>query len=92
MSLHIKRGWGINKFMVRTKKAIERVLILCILAFMALMLARYLQSRVNQRLIRSAEKLLNRLSVLRREVTIGKFREIIELDFQSQPWEWALLL
>ena len=78
--------------MVRTKKAIERVLILCILAYMALMLARYLQSRVNQRFIRSAEKLLHQFSILRKEVTIGKLREAIELDFQSQPWKWVSLL
>ena len=89
---YLKRGWGINKFMVRTKKAIERVLILCVLAFMALMLTRYLQSRINQRFIHSAGKLLHRFSVLRKEVTIGKLREAIELDFQSQPREWVSFL
>jgi len=89
---YLKRGWGLDKFMTRTKKAINRALTFCTLAFMSLMLIWCIQNRQNQRFILSARALILHLSVLRKELTVGKLKEAIEIDFRVCPWKWAFLL
>lgn len=85
---YLKRGWGIDNFMVRTKRAIERALIFCNLAFMSSMLLMYMSSRRTHNFSESAEKILHHLSVLKK-LTVGKLREAVHLDFSYRLPEWA---
>jgi len=89
---YLKRNWGLDKFMIRSKKAINRALIFCTLSFMSLMLIWCIKNRQNQRFILSAKALILRLSVLGKKLTVGKLREAMEIDFRVCPWKWAPFL
>lgn len=85
---YLKRGWGIDNFMVRTKRAIERALIFCNLAFMSLMILMYMSQKETHNFSESAEKILRHLSVLKK-LTVGKLREAVSLDFSYHLPGWA---
>lgn len=87
---YLKRDWGIDNFMVRTKRAIERALIFCNLAFMSLMLLMYMSPRDTHNFSESAEKILRHLSILKK-LTVGKLREAVYLDFSYHLPGWAAL-
>ena len=87
---YLKRGWGIDNFMVRTKRAIERPLIFCNLAFISLMLLMYMNPKETHNFSESAEKILRHLSVLKK-LTVGKLREAVSLDFSYHLPKWAAL-
>jgi len=87
---YLKRGWGIDNFMVRTKRAIERALIFCNLAFMGLMFLMYVSPRDTHNFSESAEKILHHLSILKK-LTVGKLREAVYLDFLCHLPKWAAL-
>jgi len=89
---YLKRNWGLDKFMTRSKKAIDRALIFCTLAFMSLMLIWCIKNRQNQRFILSARALILQLSVLGKKLTVGKLKEAMEIDFRVCPWKWAPFL
>ena len=86
---YLKRGFGLDNFMVRAEKSINRVLFFCALAFMALTLVLY---TVKAKISRFAKRILYKLSVCPKNLTVGKLREALSLDFQDHPKKWVLLL
>jgi len=87
---YLKRGFGIDEFMVRAKTSINRILSLCALAFIALILAFYAKSKTG--IGRFAMRILYKLSDPPRELTIGKLREALALDFEEYRKRWVFLL
>lgn len=85
---YLKRGWGIDNFMMRTKRDIERALIFCNLAFISLMLLMYMSRKKTHNFSESAEKILRHLSVLKK-LTVGKLREAVSLDFSYHLPGWV---
>lgn len=80
------KSWGLGRFMVRTFKAIERLLWIVAVAYALAVLV--LRSEQAARLREQAVTLLKRLSVVGRRLTLGKLVEAIGLDFNKHRRAW----
>jgi len=86
---YLKRGFGLDDFMVRAKTSISRILFLCSLAFISLTILLY---KAKYSIVRFAQRILYKFSVCPKKLTIGKLREALSLDFQNYPKKWKALL
>lgn len=80
-------AWGQDSFMVRSWKAIDRLLWSVALAYALLVLA--LQDAKMAPVRRQVVALLKCLSVVGRRLTVGKIAEAIGLDFNLHRRAWA---
>jgi hypothetical protein len=80
------KGWGLERFMVRSWTAIERLLWAVALAYAILVLA--LRDGTLTLLHDQAMTLLKRLTVLGRRLTVGKLAEAIGLDYTRHRRAW----
>ena len=83
------KGWGLDRFMVRSWQAIDRLLWIFPLAYLLLRLAQ--RSPTLARFRSQATVLLKRLAVLGRRLTVGKLAQAIGLDFTRHTRAWARL-
>lgn len=81
------KAWGLDRFMVRRFKAIERLLWVVAVAYALAVLALY-ESRL-ERFRQQAIQVLRRLTVIGRQLTIGKLAEAIALDYGSHARAWS---
>jgi hypothetical protein len=81
------KAWGLGRFMVRRWQAIDRLLWLVAVAYALLVVAA--RDGPLAILRDQAERLLKRLAVLGRRLTVGKLAEAIGLDFQRHRRAWA---
>jgi hypothetical protein len=81
------KAWGLGRFMVRRWQAIDRLLWLVAVAYALLVVA----TRDGPLAIfrDQASRLLKRLAVLGRRLTVGKLAEAIGLDYQRHRRAWA---
>ena len=86
-AFEMMHSWGQERFMVRSWKAIDRLLWIVALAYVLAVLA--LQDGKMGSLRRQATALLRQLSVLGRHLTVGKLAEAIGLDFNKHHRAWA---
>ena len=80
------KAWGLEHFMVRGWKAIERLLWIVAIAYGLVVLARY-DAKLGC-LREQAVKLIKELAVLGRRLTVGKLAEAIGLDFIKHQRAW----
>ncbi len=80
------KAWGLERFMVRTWCAIDRLLWIVALAYALVVLALY--DRRLARLGAQATALLWQFTVLGRHLTPGKLAEAIGLDYSRHPRAW----
>jgi hypothetical protein len=83
------KGWGLDRFMVRSWQAIDRLLWIFTLAYVLLLLAQ--RSPALKRFRAQATVLLKRRAVLGRRLTVGKLAQAIGLDFTRHSRAWARL-
>jgi hypothetical protein len=81
------KGWGLGRFMVRAWQAIDRLLWIVAVAYVLLVLALRAPSLTILR--EQAIRLLKRLAVLGRRLTVGKLAEALGLDFNRHRRAWA---
>jgi hypothetical protein len=81
------KAWGLGRFMVRSWLAIDRVLWLVAVAYALLVVAA--RDGPLAILREQAERLLKRLAVLGRRLTVGKLAEAIGLDDHRHRRAWA---
>jgi hypothetical protein len=81
------KAWGLERFMVRSWRAIDRLLWIVALAYALVVLA--LQERRLGRLRIQATALLREWTVLGRRLTPGKFAEALGLDFSRHRRAWT---
>jgi len=81
------KGWGLDAFMVRSWQAMERLLWTVAVAYALMALA--LKHKRFVRLRLQAIAVLKCLTVLNRQLTVGKLAEAIGLDFLGHPRSWA---
>lgn len=84
--------WGLERFMVRGWKAIERLLWLVAIVYSLVVAARY--DAQLEGLRQQVVKLIKELAVLGRKLTVGKLAEAFGLDFtrHHRAWKSAWLL
>jgi len=87
--LEVLKGWGLEKFMVRKWEGIERACWLMMLAYLILIAALILKRLRSLR--NEAVKLLKKLSVIKGQLTLGKLREAIGLDWEEHRRAWRNL-
>ena len=80
-------AWGQDSFMVRTWKAIDRLLWIVALAYALMVLV--LQDAKMASFRKQAVAVLKCLSVVGRRLTVGKIAEAIGLDFNKHHRAWA---
>lgn len=80
------KAWGLERFMVRKFKAIERLLWVIAVAYALAVLA-LCEARL-QHFRQQAIQVLRRLTVVGRRLTPGKLAEAIGLDFASHRRAW----
>lgn len=80
------KAWGLERFMVRDWKAIERLLWIVAIAYALAVLARY--DAKLEGLRKQAVKLIKELAVLGRRLTVGKLAEAFGLDFTRHHKAW----
>jgi hypothetical protein len=80
------KAWGLERFMVRGWKAIERLLWLVAIVYSLVVLARYDAKLKSLR--EQAVKLIKELAVLGRRLTVGKLAEAFGLDFTRHQRAW----
>ncbi len=80
------KGWGLERFMVRSWTAIDRRLWAVALAYALLVLA--LHEGLLTLLLVLARALLKCLAVLGRRLTVGKLAEAIGLDYARHRRAW----
>lgn len=88
-AFELLKGWGLDRFMVRSWQAIDRLLWIFTVAYALLLLA--LRTPALARLCAQAIALLKRLAVLGRRLTVGKLAQAIGLDFIRHSRAWARL-
>jgi hypothetical protein len=81
------KAWGLERFMVRTWQAIDRLLWIVALAYALVLLA--LHDQRLARLRQQAGSLLWQWAVLGRRLTPGKLAEAIGLDFTRHRRAWS---
>jgi Transposase DDE domain len=81
------KAWGLERFMVRAWRAIDRLLWIVALAYALLVLA--LHDPRLTRLCQQASALLWQLTVLGRHLTPGKLAEALGLDFVRHRRAWT---
>jgi transposase len=89
-----KRELGLERFMVRSLKAIERLLDLVMLAYALLVVLLLAGQWELRRLREEVERLLSRWSVRRpgERLTVGKLKEGLALDGRQNREAWMALL
>ena len=80
------KGWGLGRFMVRSWKAIERLLWIVALAYSLMTLAQY-DAKLT-RLREQAIALIKQMAALGRRLTVGKMAEAMSLDFAKHQRAW----
>jgi hypothetical protein len=81
------KAWGLGRFMVRSWQAIDRLLWLVAVAYALLVVATCDGPLAIMR--EQAVRLLKRLAVFGRRLTVGKLAEAIGLDYQRHRRAWA---
>ena len=81
------KAWGLGRFMVRSWRAIERLLWVVALAYSLMTLAQY--DAELARLRGQAVMLIKTLAALGQRLTVGKLAEAIGLDFAKHQRAWA---
>jgi hypothetical protein len=81
------KAWGLERFMVRSWQAIDRLLWVVALAYALLVVA--LRDGPQAILREQATALLKRLAALGRRLTVGKLAEAIGLDYARHRRAWA---
>ena len=81
------KAWGLGRFMVRSWQAIDRLLWLVAIAYALLAVAT--RDGPLAVLREQAERLLKRVAVLGRRLTVGKLAEAIGLDYQRHRRAWT---
>lgn len=81
------KAWGLGRFMVRSWRAIERLLWVVALAYSLMTLAQY--DAELARLRAQAVRLIKTLAALGHRLTAGKLAEAIGLDFAKHQRAWA---
>jgi Transposase DDE domain len=81
------KGWGLERFMVRAWRAIDRLLWIVALAYALIVLALY--DRRLTRLCQQASALLWQLTVLGRRLSPGKLAEALGLDYARHRRAWT---
>jgi hypothetical protein len=81
------KAWGLERFMVRTWQAIDRLLWVVALAYALLVVA--LRDGAQAILREQATALLKRLAALGRRLTVGKLAEAIGLDYARHRRAWV---
>jgi hypothetical protein len=87
----LKGSFGLEKFMVRKWRAAERLLNLVAMAFILLVLMLQSPHKNVQRLLVQAERILKRMAAFK-ELTLGKLREALALDWDENRKVWYALL
>lgn len=86
-AFEMMHGWGQERFMVRSWKAIDRLLWIMALAYGLAVLA--MQDEKMASLRRQSTALLRQLSVVGRHLTVGKLAEAISLDYNKHHRAWT---
>jgi Transposase DDE domain len=81
------KAWGLGRFMVRRWQAIDRLLWLVAVAYALLVVAA--RDGPLAILREQAERLLKRVAVLGRRLTVGKLAQAIGLDYQRHRRAWS---
>ena len=81
------KAWGLGRFMVRRWQAIDRLLWLVAVAYALLVVAA--RDGPLAVLREQAERLLKRVAVLGRRLTVGKLAQAIGLDYQRHRRAWT---
>lgn len=93
VSLETLKGWGLERFMVRSWRAIERALWLLTLVYVIVLAALYLGKVGKLRaFLREVKQILRRFSVLGKRLTAGKLREALGIDYALNGRDWQCLL
>jgi hypothetical protein len=83
------KAWGLGRVMVRAWQAIDRLLWLVAVAYAVLVVAA--RDGPLALLREQAERLLQRLAVLGRRLTVGKLAEALGLDYQRHRRAWTTI-
>jgi len=81
------KAWGLGRFMVRRWQAIDRLLWLVAVAYALLVVAA--RDGPLAVLREQAERLLKRVAILGRRLTVGKLAQAIGLDYQRHRRAWS---
>ncbi len=87
----LKGAFGLEKFMVRKWRATERLLNVVAMAFMLLLLLMQSSHKNVQRLLAQAVRVLKQMAAFK-ELTLGKLREALALDWDENRESWYALL
>ncbi len=87
----LKGSFGLEQFMVRKWRATERLLNLVAMAFILLLLLIQSSHKNVQRLLAQAVRVLKQMAAFK-ELTLGKLREALALDWGEHHEAWYVLL
>jgi Transposase DDE domain len=89
---NLKRELHLDEFMVRDWLAIERLLWAGAMSYMALLVLRLTERSAGQQCLKQVLALLRQRAVMGKQLTVGKVREALALDYQDNKSDcWAAL-
>lgn len=89
---NLKRELHLDEFMVRDWRAIERLLWAGAMSYMALLVLRLTERSAGQRCLKQIQAVLRRRAVMGKQLTVGKVREALALDYQDNKSDWGAAL
>jgi len=89
---NMKRDLHLDEFMVREWVAIERLLWAGAMAYTLLVVLRLQAHEESRRFLEEVLRLLREQAVMGQDLTVGKLREAIALDYTHHPAQWLAAL
>jgi len=89
---NLKRELHLDEFMVRDWLAIERLLWAGAMSYMALLVLRLTERSAGQQCLKQIQARLRQRSVMGKQLTVGKVREALALDYQDNKQDWLTAL
>jgi hypothetical protein len=85
---NLKRELHLDEFMVRDWRAIDRLLWAGAMSYLALLVLRLTERSAGQQCLKQVLALLRQRAVMGKQLTVGKVREALALDYQDNKSDW----